>query len=115
MVLPTDLRQQLLQHLRDGGVVGSRAFWDGARALLLAQQQVAEEAGDVSGAQGVVEDGAADGLLQDAEQDQLLVDLRRRGGGEGAGLLLLPGGGRRALTWMMGWLMNGFRCGISLQ
>lgn len=84
----TDLRQQLLQHLRDGGVVGSRAFWDGAHALLLSEQQVAEEAGDVSGAQSVVKDGAADGLLQDAEQDELLVDLCRRGD-EGAELLLV--------------------------
>lgn len=38
---------------------------------------MAEEAGDVLGAQGVVEDGAADGLLQHAQQDQLLIDLRR--------------------------------------
>lgn len=41
---------------------------------------MSEEAGDVFGAQGVVEDGAADGLLQDAEQDQLLIDLQGDGG-----------------------------------
>lgn len=54
---------------------------------------MAEEAGDVSGAQGVVEDGAADRLLQNAQQDQLLVDLRRRGQGEGGGAGGAGGGG----------------------
>lgn len=39
---------------------------------------MAEEAGDVFGAQGVVEDGATDGLLQHAQQHQLLIDLWRR-------------------------------------
>lgn len=38
---------------------------------------MAEEAGDVFGAQGVVEDGATDRLLQHTEQHQLLIDLRR--------------------------------------
>ncbi len=46
---------------------------------------MSEEAGDVFGAQGVVEDGATDRLLQHTQQDQLLIDLRRerrRGEGE---------------------------------
>lgn len=76
----SDLRQQLLQELGDGRILGGGAFWDGAAALLLAQQQVPEEAADVSGAQRVVEDGAAHRLLQHAEEDQLLIDLRRPGG-----------------------------------
>lgn len=38
---------------------------------------MAEEAANVFGAQGVIEDGAADGLLQDAQQDKLLINLRR--------------------------------------
>lgn len=38
---------------------------------------MAEEAGDVPGPQSVVKDGAADVLLQDAEQDELLIDLWR--------------------------------------
>lgn len=71
----SDLRQQLLQQLGDGRVVWGGALWDGAGALLLPQQQVTEKAGDVLGAQSVVEDGATDRLLQHAEQHQLLVYL----------------------------------------
>lgn len=36
---------------------------------------MAEEAGDVLGAQSIVEDGATNGLLQHAEQHQLFVYL----------------------------------------
>lgn len=38
---------------------------------------MSEEAGDVFGSQGVIEDGATDRLLQNAQQHQLLIDLRR--------------------------------------
>lgn len=40
---------------------------------------MAEEAGDVFGAQGVIEDGATHRLLQDAQQDEFLIDLRTEG------------------------------------
>lgn len=38
---------------------------------------MAEEAANVSGPQSIIKDGAADRLLQDAEQDELLIDLWR--------------------------------------
>lgn len=60
---------------------------------------MAEEAADVLGAQSVVEDGAADRLLQDAQQDQLLVDLKGEITGKEEGIKVRGGG---AHAWRRG-------------
>lgn len=53
---------------------------------------MAEEAANVFAAQSVIEDRAADGFLQDAQQDKLLINLQRNrtheqdgGGGDDEG------------------------------
>lgn len=71
----THLREQFLQKLCYGGVLGRRAVKKRAIPLLLTHVQMSEQAGDVFRPQSIIKYRAAHGLFQNTEQDKLSLNL----------------------------------------
>ena len=69
------LREQFLQKLSYGGVLGRRAVEKRAIPLLLTHVQMSEQAGDVFRPQSIIKYRTAHRLFQNTEQDKLPLNL----------------------------------------